>query len=231
MTDEENREVAELKAKVEELQSKLDFLERRVVADETERDGSVVASVAVTPPPVPVPTPYPRPFTVDYDPEEGEYYIFAPDGCVLVNGKAVEIADAQDGNVALDLDPEDVPDSLYAHVTEDSGATGGYKVEFDGNATKSGSKYDFRVLRFGASDNDGNQYDVATSVVNLGGTDITLLADAGTVPPGGSGSVKVLENVLLEPMLNSSNQPDTNLAFDLREVNGVTHVKIGVYYI
>lgn len=108
-----------------------------------------------------------HPFEVFYDADK--YYIFAPDGCVLVGGVAAEIVDASNGNVELDLDPEDLPDYLYAHVTEDSSATGGYKVEFDGEATKTGAEWNFRVVRFGASENDGNQYDIATSVVNLGG--------------------------------------------------------------
>lgn len=108
-----------------------------------------------------------HPFEVIYDPDEQEYCIFAPEGCVLVNGVAVQIVDAEDGNVVLDLDPESLPDCLYAHVTEDSSATGGYKVEFDGESTKSGAKWNFRVARFGVGENDGNQYDIATSVVSL----------------------------------------------------------------
>ena len=125
--------------------------------------------------------PLPRPFEVDYDPEEEEYYIFAPPGCVLVDGEAVEIEDADGkGNVALDLDPENLPDSLWAHVTKSSTATGGHKVEFDGNATKAGAKWNFRVMRFGAAENDGNQYDIATSVVSLGESERTVPDDVST---------------------------------------------------
>ena len=110
----------------------------------------------------------PHPFQVEYDAEEEECFIFAPPGCVLVDGKAVEIADVDSAhNVALDLDPDDLPDTLWAHVTEDSTATGGYKVEFDGNETKTGSEWDFCVARFGAAENDGDQYDVCSSVVSL----------------------------------------------------------------
>ena len=78
-----------------------------------------------------------RPFTVGYDPEADEYYIFAPPGCVLVDGHEIEIADADTTNhtVSLDcLDPNDMPDALYAHVTQDASSTGGYKVEFDDEA-------------------------------------------------------------------------------------------------
>ena len=121
--------------------------------------------------------PLPHPFGVAYDPDEEEYYVFAPPGCVLVDGAAVEIkdADSTDHTVTLDLDPEDLPDYLWAHVTKNSSATGGYEVEFDGNATKAGARWNFRVTRFGAAENDGDQYDLCASVVCLGG---------GTPPPG-----------------------------------------------
>lgn len=113
-----------------------------------------------------------RPFEVDYDPESEEYCIFAPPGCVLVDGREVEIADAdtRSNTVALDcLDPDDMPDALYAHVTQDESSTGGYKVEFDDEETKDGALFNFRVCRFGSSENDGNQYDICTSCVTLGG--------------------------------------------------------------
>ena len=108
-----------------------------------------------------------HPFEVFF--EDGKYYIFAPEGCVLVAGKVVEIADAENGNVELDLDIDDLPECLYAHVTADSDATGGYKVEFDGEDEKEGAKWSFRVMSFGSAENDGDQYDIATSVVCLGG--------------------------------------------------------------
>ena len=116
----------------------------------------------------------PHPFHVFFDGDEEKYYIFAPAGCVLVAGVAVEIADAQNGNVELDLDPDDLPDALYAHVTKDANATGGYSVTFDGNATDSGAEWSFMVTRFGAAENDGNQYDVAVSAVNLGGGSLEI---------------------------------------------------------
>lgn len=112
-----------------------------------------------------------RPFEVAYDTEDGEYYIFAPPGCVLVDGHEVEIADADANShtVALDcLDPDDMPDALYAHVTQDASSTGGYKVEFDGEEAKEGALFNFRVCRFGLSENDGNQYDICASCVTLG---------------------------------------------------------------
>lgn len=112
-----------------------------------------------------------RPFTVGYDHEADEYYIFAPPGCVLVDGHEIEIADADTTNhtVSLDcLDPNDMPDALYAHVTQDASSTGGYKVEFDDEETKEGALFNFRVCRFGSSENDGNQYDICTSCVTLG---------------------------------------------------------------
>lgn len=113
----------------------------------------------------------PRPFAVGYDPDDEEYYIFAPPGCVLVDGHEVEIADVDTTNhtVSLDcLDPNDMPDALYAHVTQDASSTGGYKVEFDDEETKEGALFNFRVCRFGSSENDGNQYDICTSCVTLG---------------------------------------------------------------
>ena len=155
-----------LKRRVEELETSLASLERRMYAFEAERELPTSHGAAIhhsSHPPVPTP----RPFEVNYDPDAEEYYIFAPPGCVLVNGVAVEIKDVDpsDHTVALDLDPEDLPDSLWAHVTESLSATGGYKVEFDDEETKSGAKWNFRVMRFGAAENDGNQYDLCASVV------------------------------------------------------------------
>ena len=108
-----------------------------------------------------------RPFEVAYDTEREEYYIFAPTGCVLVDGKAAEIADADSyGNVVLDIGGS-MPDALYAHVTQSEDATNGYKVEFDGKETKSGAKWNFKVTNFGEEENDGGQYDLATGIVSL----------------------------------------------------------------
>ena len=110
----------------------------------------------------------PRPFNVFWDADSAKYFIFAPPGCVLVGGVAVEIAGAgSDLNVELPFQ-NDLPSKLYAHVTADEEATGGYKVEFDGNPTKQNAAYDFCVASFGAVENDGGQYDVCTSVVSLG---------------------------------------------------------------
>lgn len=111
----------------------------------------------------------PHPFEVFFDEESEKYYIFAPDGCILVDGKEIAIYGASNGNVELSLGSS-MPDCLYAHVTADANSTGGYKAEFDGNATKSGAKWNFRVTRFGAAENDGNQYDIATGAINLGGS-------------------------------------------------------------
>ena len=110
-----------------------------------------------------------RPFEVGYDTDNEEYYIFAPAGCVLVDGQAAEIEDAdQYGNVSLAFGST-LPSALYAHVTKDSGSAGGYKVEFDANETKNGAKYNFKVTDFGNEDGDAG-YDVATGVVSLGGS-------------------------------------------------------------
>ena len=110
------------------------------------------------------PEQFPRPFTVGYDAETEEYYIFAPEGCVLVNGMAAAIngADAS-GNVIIG----EPADYLWAHVKKATSGEG-YEVFFDGSDTMANSKWDFRVARFGEEDNDGNQYDLATGVVNLG---------------------------------------------------------------
>lgn len=110
------------------------------------------------------PEQFPRPFTVGYDAETEEYYIFAPEGCVLVNGMAAAIngADAS-GNVIID----EPADYLWAHVKKATSGEG-YEVFFDGSDTMANSKWDFRVARFGEEDNDGSQYDLATGVVNLG---------------------------------------------------------------
>lgn len=110
------------------------------------------------------PEQFPRPFTVGYDAETEEYYIFAPEGCVLVNGMAAAIngADAS-GNVIID----EPADYLWAHVKKATSGEG-YEVFFDGSDTMANSKWDFRVARFGEEENDGSQYDLATGVVNLG---------------------------------------------------------------
>lgn len=160
----------ELEREIEELRRKVEFLERRVVATEEER-GKSAAQIPVSPGLPAEDVTYARPFEVDYDPEDGEYYIFAPPGCVLVDGHEVEIADVdtESHTVSLDcLDPDDMPDALYAHVTQDASSTGGYKVEFDDEDTKEGALFNFRVCRFGSSENDGDQYDICTSCVMLG---------------------------------------------------------------
>ena len=111
-----------------------------------------------------------HPFKVFWDVESQKHYIFAPPGCVLVGGVAVEIEDGDsDHNVALSFQNNTLPAKLYAHVTADAEATGGYKVEFDGNATKEGAEYDFCVTSFGEAENDGGQYDMCTSVISLHG--------------------------------------------------------------
>lgn len=115
-----------------------------------------------------------RPFQVFWDGDSQGHCIFAPDGCVLVDGTAAAIAGSEDGNVALG----ELGEALYAHVSGD--AAGGYTVEFDGEASKSGAKYSFKVASFGSEDDDGRQYDLATSVVSLGGS-----ATATAVTGGG----------------------------------------------
>lgn len=132
-----------------------------------------------------------HPFEVFY--HGGHYYIFAPDGCVLVNGVAAEMKDAENGNVQLSF--SEVPESLYAHVSPkedgsssspssgESPSSGGspsssssdesdvsYEVTFDGNATKEGAVWNIRVTSFGQEYNDGEQYDIVTSAINLGGS-------------------------------------------------------------
>lgn len=108
----------------------------------------------------------PRPFTVGYDTDAEKYYIFAPEGCVLVDGKAATINGVDSsGNVTLDFGQP--PNYLWAHVKKASSGDG-YEVFFDGEQTMAGAKWDFRVARFGETDDDGNQYDIATGVVNLG---------------------------------------------------------------
>lgn len=113
-------------------------------------------------------TDMPRPFAVEYDPDAETYYVFAPEGCVLVDGVAAQIEGAENGNVALDLDAEDLPDYLYAHVAK--GSDGRWNVTFDGEGEKEGAKWNVRVTRFGGAENNGDQYDLATSVVCLGGS-------------------------------------------------------------
>ena len=103
-----------------------------------------------------------HPFEVFWDDESEEYYIFAPDGCVLVGGKAVTIKDSSDGNVKL----ESLGTELYGHVVKNS-SSGALEVTFSGCAKAEGSKYNFRVASYGSADNDGEQYEIATSVVSF----------------------------------------------------------------
>lgn len=111
------------------------------------------------------PEQFPRPFTVGYDTDAEEYYIFAPEGCVLVDGKAATINGVDSsGNVTLDFGQP--PNYLWAHVKKASSGDG-YEVFFDGEQTKAGAKWNFRVARFSEEENDGDQYDIATSVVSL----------------------------------------------------------------
>lgn len=148
-------------------------------------------------------TAMPRPFEMFYADEK--HYIFAPVGCVLVNGIAADIPDADEyGNVELDL--SGASDYLYAHVirrsnsssegeedesaggdtegSDDSGESASlYEVYFDAAATKANAIWDIRVLRFGQEDNDGNQYDILTSTINLGGDGSAAVDLAGCFAP------------------------------------------------
>ena len=175
-TEETEREIIDLKNEVGRLRQEIARLETRVVAGEGEDAAREPVLRSGLGPASPVPTAYPRPFEVDYDAAEGAWYIFAPPGCVLVGGKAVAIKDADEAHtVTLDIDPdaadpEERTDCLWAHVIPDSSSEGGYYVTFDGEEDNDDSEYDFRVMRFGMDETDGDQYDIATSVVNLGGS-------------------------------------------------------------
>lgn len=139
----------------------------------------------------------PRPFHIFFDTEDEKYYIFAPKGCVLVGGKAAVAKEGvrSDWEDTQNLEIEGVGDSgltdVYCHVQvkeedepeNDSNSNDEPKkisqivFWFDlkdsidpeqGEETATG--YTFLVSKVGASENDGNNYDVCTSAINIGGT-------------------------------------------------------------
>lgn len=118
-----------------------------------------------------LPVGMPRPFFVGYDTDSEGYYIFAPEGCVLINGEDAVIDNASSDNVALDIDPDDLPDYIYLHVSEKS--DGKWHATFDGEDELEGAKYNVKVVRFGRSENDGDSYDILTSAVSLGESGVT----------------------------------------------------------
>ena len=115
-----------------------------------------------------------HPFEIFFDKDSQKYYMFLPDGSVMVDGINCECDERGDDlNVALDLDPENLPEKLYGHVTVED-----RKVKFDGKEPEDveydGSdsddkikRFDFVVCSFGKEENDGLQYDVCTSAINF----------------------------------------------------------------
>lgn len=76
-------------------------------------------------------------------------------------------------------------------------------------------------------------------VGQLGGQSVTINVGAGCQPAGSTKtSVKLLDDVLLEPMTDSSGNADSNIKFEVYEgegdsgvKDGISHIKIGVYYV
>jgi hypothetical protein len=103
------------------------------------------------------------PFSVFYEEHEDirskGYYIFVPQGCVLVNGEVATFPDADDDRlVALpNLEDEGIT-TLYAHVNENN------EVSFDGEEKREEDAYCFQVGVFGE-----NYVRICSSLVHLGG--------------------------------------------------------------
>ena len=117
----------------------------------------------------------PHPFEIFWDPEEESYFMFCPEGCVLVGGKAATNDEIENGNLRLDFGAS-APDKVYLHVSKKEAEEGEeepsdeWEFSVDGSPTKTGASYNVLVARFGESENDGNSYDVVCSAISLGGT-------------------------------------------------------------
>lgn len=140
-------------------------------------------------------------FEVFYDTETEKYYIYAPKGCVLVDGEEVNIDSVDEyGNVELAV--SELPSTIYGHVvTEEEEVEGtegqtssSTKVYFDGEDTKDGSRYDFKVASFG-DDLSGstNRHRFCTSAVSLGGGKEYVSGDNSNVvfTPQSDGTVAI----------------------------------------
>lgn len=126
-----------------------------------------------------------HPFEIFFDKDSQKYYMFLPDGSVMVDSINCECDErGEDLNVALNLDPENLPEKLYGHVTVEFEGDGeerkvkSRKVRFDGKESDDAEdggfgsddeskRFDFVVCSFGKEENDGLQYDVVTSAIFL----------------------------------------------------------------
>lgn len=158
----------------------IDSLEDRVASLEEVLSDSTKDSRPFTPvfPPYEEPK---RPFDVIAESEDGEikFYVFAPDGCVVVDGENAEIEGADDeGYVELDMDAEeeDEQGSVYCHVSQKSDKS--WKVKFDCEESST-AKYSFKIREYGEREGDGKSFTMAASVVFI--SDATEASVSGSV--------------------------------------------------
>ena len=103
------------------------------------------------------------------------FYIYVPEGCVLVDGVKAEIGDGDtqtpddDDCIPLDLGSDNAEKTVYAHVIEkeESGDEKEYYVIFDTLKENDDSIYDFKVAIF---ENGAGYIRVCSSLVSLGGS-------------------------------------------------------------
>ena len=122
----------------------------------------------------------PHPFEIFWDTDEASYFIFVPDGCLLVNGIAATNDKVNNGNLALDFG-DTPPEKVYCHVKQDKNEESGeksWRFTIDGNEKDDDAKYNILIATFGQSENDGQSYDVVCSAISLGGGDTAFMGDA-----------------------------------------------------
>jgi len=77
----------------------------------------------------------------------------------------------------------------------------------------------------GASENN-----TAVPIPSVATDDKTI--STNSFPPGSSSEANVLDNIILKPMTDANNYPDTNVKFDMvDDGDDTTTLKIGVYYV
>lgn len=110
----------------------------------------------------------PHPFEIFWDVVTESYYIFVPDGCVLVNGVAAKNDDVVNGNLALNFG-DTPPEKVYCHVKQEE--DGAWKFTIDNEADADGAKFNVLIATFGQSENDGQSYDIVCSALTFSNAD------------------------------------------------------------
>lgn len=108
------------------------------------------------------------PFEIVNDTDDGKYKIFAPAGCVLLNGRTVTDTGADEyGWVTLEDEDYD-SGAIYCHVCPPDGTT---KISdyllFNGNETNASASYSFKVAKLDPILGQ-DEYALAQSIVSIG---------------------------------------------------------------